>query len=176
MLRCDLEGVLGASCEGHPPGQASPPTLPLTQACQLSPRPPPHLHPPARSTCAPGGWGRDGASLAEERPPPGVEWAHRMPPRRPLLAGRPGAGPALFQPPATQHVQAGPRRGAWVFARCVTRLALWAAPLGRHPRPGPMPVSRGAAGKGWPLPEAWVSCLLGTPGPWLLLGLLRGLS
>lgn len=35
---------------------------------------------------------------------------------RPLLARCPGAGPSLFQPAATEHMQAGPRWGAGVLS------------------------------------------------------------
>ena len=96
--------------------------------------------------------------------PPELGAAHPTLACRPLLAGRPGAGAAVLQSPATQRLQAGPRRGAWVLARRVALLALRAACLGRRPRPGPVPVSRGMRGRGQPLPGAWVSCLLGTPG------------
>lgn len=71
----------------------------------------------------------------------GLGHTHTLPPRRPLLAGRAGAGPELLQPPATQHVQAGQRQGTRVFTRRVALLALRAAPLGHLPPPGPVPVS-----------------------------------
>lgn len=65
----------------------------------------------------------------------------RCPPR-PLLAGCPGAGAALLQPPAPQPVQAGQRQGAWVLARRLALLTVRAATLGHQPQPGPIPVSR----------------------------------
>lgn len=108
---------------------------------------------PVCSGCLPS-WG---LLIAPDPPPP--------PHYRPLLAGRPGAGTALLQPPATQLMQAGPRRGARVLARRVTLLALRAARLGRRPRPGPVPVSRGVAGRDQPLPGA-CGGLLGPGSPW----------
>lgn len=95
-----------------------------------------------------------------------------LPPRRPLLAGRAGAGPALLQPPATQHVQAGQRQGARVFARRVALLALRAARLGRLPRPGPVPVSAGA--RIGPSQESETPACRGPLGLWLLLARTRG--
>lgn len=85
---------------------------------------------------------------------------HPPAPYRPLLAGRPGAGSALFQSAETELLQAGSRRGAGVLARRVSLLSLWAARVGgRPPGPGLVPVSRGWRSCTWEvgreLPKPW---------------------
>lgn len=96
----------------------------------------------------------------------GTSWLTHTRPPRPLLAGCPGAGTLLLQPPATQCVQAGPCRGARVLTRCIAPVALRAAHHGHQPRPGPVPVSR-VWGEGPGLPPAGVpGChTTNTPGP-----------